>query len=466
MPRSTARLVFNPEFIALLGLSALTRFWSLFTPNAVVFDELHFEHHAGHYLDGTYYFDVHPPLGKLLYAAEARLFGISTGTLLAGQPAVVLRVLPALLGTLLVPLIYILLRQLRASRSVAALGGFLVLCDNALLVDSRLILLEPLLISFGLTAIVLFLAARAHAGAARLWLLSLAAFAAGCAISVKWTGASALGVILVVWLADSLSVKREWPRIAREGALLVLIPSLVYVSAFAVHFALLPRAGVDDGVMTLPIRQSLVGDPWYNANAKVSLFAKLADIHRAIGAGNRSLEGATHPAASPWYTWPIMKHPIGLWQDATPRTQSVVLVGNPVVWWGAGIGALIALVMILRRRELARRWRFALLFVSGCYLINSLPFVAITRVMYLYHYLFAELWMSVLAAFAIGVVAGWQDSHEAPLWSFPSRKSAALYWGIAALVLVGFVYFAPLTYGWTLTPRAYDARFWVLHPHF
>jgi dolichyl-phosphate-mannose--protein O-mannosyl transferase len=39
-----------------------------------------------------------------------------------------------------------------------------------------------------------------------------------------------------------------------------------------------------------------------------------------------------------------------------------------------------------------------------------------------------------------------------------------LYWGVAALVLVGFVYFSPFTFGWTLSERSYDARFWVLHP--
>ncbi|MEO7084166.1 MAG: hypothetical protein ABI442_14105, partial [Gemmatimonadaceae bacterium] len=90
---------------------------------------------------------------------------------------------------------------------------------------------------------------------------------------------------------------------------------------------------------------------------------------------------------------------------------------------------------------------------------------AITRVMYLYHYLFAELWMSVLAVVSIGAIAEWNDDDAHP-WRFSSPKSAGLYYGIVALVVIGFAYFAPLTYGWTLTPAAYDARFWVLHPQF
>src|SRR5438477_7167195 len=67
----------TPELIVLTALSALTHFWRLFTPNAVVFDEMHFKHHAGRYIGHTHYFDVHPPLAKLLYALEARIAGIS-----------------------------------------------------------------------------------------------------------------------------------------------------------------------------------------------------------------------------------------------------------------------------------------------------------------------------------------------------------------------------------------------------
>ena len=115
------------------------------------------------------------------------------------------------------------------------------------------------------------------------------------------------------------------------------------------------------------------------------------------------------------------------------------------------------------------RHRFTLAFLGGGFLINFLPFIAIRRVMYLYHYLFALVFLIMFAAYVGGTLAGWNEADETAdgsrtPWRFPTRASAALYWGIMALIVVGFVYFLPFTYGWSLTQPQFDARFWVLHP--
>ena len=433
----------TPELLVLTALSALTHFWKLFTPNAVVFDEVHYKHFAGTYLAGTRYFDVHPPLANLLYAGVARVFGISATTLLGDEPAVQLRLLPALLGTLVVPLVYVILRQLGAARRTATLGAFAVLCENALLVDSRLTLIEPLLICFGLVAVTLYLAARGQRGAARWLLLGASAFFAGCALAAKWTGASALGLITVAWFFEQPRTRATLRHTFAEGALLVAIAASVYVATFAIHFHLGPRP-----------------DP----AASMPLLSRMAQLHGRMAAGNRNLEAVVHAGASPWYTWPIMKHPIALWQDEASFELSqrhMVLLGNPVVWWGALIVVGAAAIQFARRRDVASRHRFALAFLSGGLLINFVPFMGIRRVMYLYHYLFALIFLVMLGAYCCGVLAGWNDGDGL---AFPSRRSAIGYWSVAALILVGFFYFLPFTYGWPLTPASYDQHFWVLHP--
>lgn len=48
------------------ALAFATRFWGISHPDSVVFDEVHFGAFAGQYIRREYYFDVHPPLAKML----------------------------------------------------------------------------------------------------------------------------------------------------------------------------------------------------------------------------------------------------------------------------------------------------------------------------------------------------------------------------------------------------------------
>lgn len=65
--------------------------------------------------------------------------------------------MPALFGSFLIPAIYKLLLQLKMNRWIAAMGGLLIVFDNALLTQSRFILMEPMLILFSTTALLFLL---------------------------------------------------------------------------------------------------------------------------------------------------------------------------------------------------------------------------------------------------------------------------------------------------------------------
>src|SRR5690349_12525836 len=153
MPTGSPRLRLTPELLGLSALSLLTHFWKLFSPAAVVFDEAYYEQFAGAYFTHAFYFDVHPPLGNLMYAALARLLHVAQTPLTTPSPAPVLRLLPATFGALAIPLVYLILSQLGVGRRIATLGAAAVLLDNALLAASRFILLDTFLIGFGLAAI-------------------------------------------------------------------------------------------------------------------------------------------------------------------------------------------------------------------------------------------------------------------------------------------------------------------------
>jgi len=52
----------------LLIASILLRFYRLEHPRSVVFDETHFGKFTDWYLKGEFFFDIHPPLGKMVFA--------------------------------------------------------------------------------------------------------------------------------------------------------------------------------------------------------------------------------------------------------------------------------------------------------------------------------------------------------------------------------------------------------------
>lgn len=96
---------------------------------------MHFGKFASSYIKREYFFDVHPPLGKLLFAAVGYLFGYdgsfsfeNIGMSYQGSrvPYVDMRSVSALCGTLVVSLVYAMLIEMRFSLPVAVLGAFMI----------------------------------------------------------------------------------------------------------------------------------------------------------------------------------------------------------------------------------------------------------------------------------------------------------------------------------------------------
>lgn len=436
----------RPELLLLAAAAALTRFWHLTSPRAFVFDEVYYEPFAGAYLTHSYIFDVHPPLGRLLFAATARLLGVPAAALMQPVPVPSLRILSALFGTLLVPLAYVLLRQLGASRRVATLGAAAILFDNGLLM-SRVAVPDIMLIVFSVGAMSCYLAARMRDGRARLAFMLAAAVLAGLALSIKWTGASALGLILSALVCEGIARRVSWTRLARDMTLLVAIPAVPYLGFFQLQFALLTHSGSGDRYMPPRFLAQLPGSASYDPRApKLSYWQKLADVHAAINRSNGKLIGATNTASSPWYTWPFTTHPIMVWSSTQAgATKKLFLVGNPLVWWSAIAGVVATLGLLVAQRTRFVGYQYGTVFLLAAFAINYLPFIAIRRIMYIYHYLFALTMAAALLAWTIGLFSGWMTGDTAHC-RFATRKSAVGYVAIIAAWATTFLFFAQFSY--------------------
>lgn len=62
-------------FGAVVLLTLVTRFHNVTQPEHVCWDETHFGKMGSWYINRTFFFDVHPPLGKMLIALSGHLTG-------------------------------------------------------------------------------------------------------------------------------------------------------------------------------------------------------------------------------------------------------------------------------------------------------------------------------------------------------------------------------------------------------
>ncbi|KAJ2227429.1 hypothetical protein IWW45_007043 [Coemansia sp. RSA 485] len=287
-------------------LAAYVRLWRLSNPANVVFDEVHFGKFAGKYLNGTYFFDVHPPLAKMMFAAAGKFAGydgkfdfksIGLDYVAAGVPYVGMRLMPAMLGLAMVPITYVTLAALGHAADACAVGALLVAFENALLTQSRLILLDSALIFFtGATVMfwaLFFTEARQPFGR-RWWAyLLLTGINMGNALSCKWVGlflVATIGVWTVrdLWdkLGDLSISASQYTRhfIARAFALIV-VPLVVYLFWFQVHFSVLHKSGDGNAFMSPEFQNTLDGVNLGHTPRDIYYGSRLRIRHDATNAG-------------------------------------------------------------------------------------------------------------------------------------------------------------------------------------
>ncbi len=137
-------------FLALAALAFIIHFAFLSYPNQVVFDEVHFGKFVSAYFTNQYYFDIHPPLGKLMIAGWAKLVGFNPGGFdfdhigeqASSQMFLILRFLPAFFGAIFVLAFSWIAYLISRSKTTALIAGFLILFDSAFLVQSKFILVD------------------------------------------------------------------------------------------------------------------------------------------------------------------------------------------------------------------------------------------------------------------------------------------------------------------------------------
>ena len=478
-------------FILLAALSLIIHFSFLSYPSQVVFDEVHFGKFVAAYSTGQYYFDIHPPLGKLMIAGFTKLAGVNPvfdfiqiGENLPADTLLAMRFLPALFGALFVLAFSWLAWLATRDKKIALLAGFLILLDNAFLVQSKFILVDIFMLFFEvLTLCFFFLWQRQKSFSAR-WFgyLLLTAIFFGLTISVKWTGLATIGIIGIVllakifskkltnYLSDNFVVARSpgsseatkqsrdiaaihkiaaLPLVARKDKIieafvgfltLFLIGFIIYLVPFYIHFQLLPRSGPGDAFMSRQFQQEL---QYGRANIyqPLTFWQKFAELNKTMYTANAGLI-AEHPFGSKWYNWPLNSKPVYYWnRDVFPDLPGwqakIFFSGNPALWFMATVGIIFVLIKLTTkkgRRDFGPIFYLLLL----AYFANLLPFILVKRVAFLYHYLPSAIYANLILALLL-----------AKLWS----KEKNIFAATVILIVLGFILLSPLSYGWPMPPQ-------------
>ena len=542
----------------LLIAAAITRFWHLGHPAEIVFDEVHFVAQGRHYLHGESFLDPHPPLAKLVIAAGIWMFGDHPWSWRVGN---------ATIGTAMVGITYLLGRRMTGSRIAATLAAGCILCDGMYLVDSRIAVIDIVYLTCAAVSYLLFFKfAQTHDTKARRRILPWLGLALGLCLSAKLyipaiTFLLVTGFMLYVLasekrkLAEAKAGEAKSTKTGEPRARLLdrfETSELVFIAVTCVALALVMLlSGGTFGRLVLVVlvvavirtveiywrKAALPTVPSWKALGEIfdqksigatavvgsigaivylavfiphyylgwwggisDLFKYYKDVIWYEG----SVASATHPYASPWWSWPLMLRPIAYWQNF-PKTGDVSTVwggGNPVLWWGALTAITITAVKALERPSLARSF-----LVIG-YLSYIVIWVWIGRTLFLYHYMGsvylayialaavlaeclnerAEPWehlallLTLAPAFVLGLgsfFGGFGPRFEgvgAPIGlvlfavvlavyayallrtEYAGRLVAGVFVGAA---LVTFAYFFPVWVGMPISHAGYYARMWI-----
>lgn len=181
--------------------------------------------------------------------------------------------MPAMMGALTVTTTFCIMWESGYSLPACILAAGLVLFDNAHIGQTRLILLDATLVLFMALSVwsyIRFYKLR-HAPFSRKWWkwLLLTGVCLSCVISTKYVGAFtffSIGVPVAIDLWDLLDIKR------RQGGLslpdfgkhlgariigLIVVPFLLYLFWFQVHFSILTRSGPGDDFMSPEFQETL-----------------------------------------------------------------------------------------------------------------------------------------------------------------------------------------------------------------
>ena len=348
--------------------------------NGMIFDEIYHARTAYENIHNMSVYEwTHPPLGKLI---------IALGILIFGMKPFGWRIMGALFGVAMVPLMYVFAKRIFKRTDFAFITAGLWAFDCMHFTQTRIATIDVYGVFFILLMFFfMYEYVRQDYFAAPLkdkfrpLALSGVAFGLGCAS--KWIGCYAgagLAVVLFYHLFTamfeaykghdesaaarrSLFWKRLWATAGWCCLWFLLVPGLIY---FASYF------------------------PYYRYEASLRMNYGIKDMWATLLKNQKDMYNyhsgltATHMCQSMWYQWPFTFKSVWFYVSGNgEKISNIASTGNPAVWWISSVGA-VCLFLEWVLGKVKRDPVLPILFVGVA--ANYLPWVLVTRCVFLYHF--------------------------------------------------------------------------------
>lgn len=435
--------------------------------NSTYFDEIYHARTAFELLHNQNVYEwTHPPLGKIIMSWFIAIFGMTPfGWRFGG----------ALCGILMLPAMYLLVKQLSKRSDMAFIGMMLMTLDCMHFTQTRIATIDSypvLFIMLSYFFMLRFMQQDIVMADVKSLLPDLACsgFFMGCGFASKWIGAYAgLGLaVLFFWTCiRHLRIGRLAACLQNDGTARTAAERTILDkrenTAFKRVFILCLWCLLFFVTVPLIIYLLAYADRFANREF-ANVFAFLKEVYRENFAEYGSMLwyhgqpglGMDHTFHSPWYEWPTMVTPMYYASAAFKpegMTYAIFCFGNPWVWlvaligiaytlycWGRGHRYLIGnqeTTFQLFRND----WEIEPAFILIGLLAQFLPWVLVPRGTYIYHY-FASVPFLVL-----GTV--WMLHHLTMRSPHLGRRICIIY---LVLCFVWFIILFPYASGVT-TPN-------------
>lgn len=445
-------------------------------PPNLYWDENYHVASAQKYLNGVFFMEPHPPLGKLMIAlgekivspneANNQFLSTDYGRNLPDDFSFAgYRLMPTLLAWLIAPMLFAVFWLITKNYLYATLFSFLYVFDNAMIVHQRGAMLESCLLFFTVAMILLFLLIlekQKHQKAFRILSILFGVAFAGL-MTTKVNG-------LVMILLYPALLWKLWPNKRKIGELLLLSAAgfaVIYVSVWQIHFAL--GSNVNEGLSNKGYYQASAqykqilqdGKNGSLLNFPVMFRDSMNFLpHYQRGVPKLDLcKGDEN--GSPWFLWPIGARSINYrWE--TPDGYSyryLFLQSNPVIWAFGLFGVILSVSILLASLFLPLQQKlkqpYLLVTFTGLYVGYMGAMSMISRVMYLYHYFVPLVFSFIMLCIAF------QEIRQIWKWPLNEERRSMVLLGGASLMFLCFQVFRPLTYYEPLTNDQFQRRNWV-----